>query len=447
MTQPTDSSNTSRRTFLKTSGSIAAAAAVMPTAYAGENNTIRLALIGCGGRGSGAASNAMSAPGGPVELYAMADVNSGKLNMSHKALTRRYKDKVNVSDDRRFLGFDAYKKAIDCLRPGDVALLTAYSYCRAQHMDYAIDKGVNVFMEKPFVPDPGSGHRMLAAGKRADAKGLKVGAGLMCRHSVARQSLIQKIRDGELGEIMHVRAYRMWGGGGLRKRPDNENELMWQIRNRMHFHWAGSGAMIEMLIHQIDECCWIKGMWPVSCHGLGGRVPNSTDHGQGIDTYAMEFTFPDGTLATVDSRSMRGSYNDFTTYLHGTKHAAQFSGHVHRPTTRIFKDQRLDPKQIIWSAGKEPYGPHQAEWNVLMDSIRNNKPHNETQRAVYADFAAIMGRAACHINNIVTWDQVFNSKFLFCDYVDTLAADSPAPVKADKDGRYAAPIPGQWKEL
>lgn len=456
MTRNPDSSharsgNSSRREFLKYGGKVATGAALagtlIPSVHAGEGHTIRLALIGAGGRGSGAVGNALDAPGGPVKLYAMADINQSRMAASHKALVQRFGDKIDVDQDRMFLGFDAYRKAIDCLRPGDVAMLTAYAYCRPTHMEYAVQKGINVFMEKSFAPDPGGLHRMLRAGEEADKKNLKIAAGLMCRHSVARQALIGRIRDGELGEILLVRASRMWGGGALGRRDPTANELMWQIGQRGAFLWVTSGAMIEMLIHQIDECCWLRDSWPVAAHGLGGRVPNSTDCGQNLDLYAMEYTFADGTKALVNSRSISNSYNDFATYVHGTKRAAQFSGNIHAAIVHTYKDQRIAKDNIAWTAAGEPCSPWQAEWNVLLEKIRNDQPHNETKRAVYSNFAAIMGRAAAHINNIVTWDDLFSSDFQFCDYVDDLTAESPAPIHDDQEGRYPVPIPGRWKEF
>ncbi|QNN21595.1 Gfo/Idh/MocA family oxidoreductase [Planctomycetales bacterium ZRK34] len=444
-------SNTpTRRQVLATAAVTAAAAKFAPSTYAASDETIRLALVGCGGRGSGAAGNALTVSNGPIKLHAMADLFDNRLKISHKSLSKRFGEQIDVPDDRKYVGLDAYKAAIDTLRPGDVVLLTAYSYCRAQHMEYAVNRGINVFMEKPFVPDPGTGQRMLKIGELADKKNVKVAAGLMCRHSVARQALIEKIRNGEVGDVLNVRAYRMWAGGALGARPKTENELLWQLRHRTGFFWAGSGDMIEMLIHQIDECCWIKDAWPVSCHGIGGRVPHSTDHGQCLDIYAMEYTFPDGTTATVDSRSIRGARYDFATYLHGTKCAAQFSGNVHAPTVRIFKNQHIDQPtadNIAWAAPPEPSSPYDAEWRELLTAIRADRPYNETRRAVYADFAAIMGRAACHINNTVTWDQVAKSNYKFCADVDSLTVDSPAPVHDDEQGFYPVPIPGKWSEL
>ncbi|MBM4093696.1 MAG: gfo/Idh/MocA family oxidoreductase, partial [Planctomycetes bacterium] len=355
----------SRREFLRRGGKVTLGAvlagAVVPAVHAGEDNTIRLALIGTGGRGGGAVANALSAPGGPVQLYAMADLKQNRMESSYTSLKNQFGEKVDVPESRRFLGFDAYQKAIDCLQPGDVAMLTAFAYCRPTHLEYAVRKGVNVFMEKSFAADPGGLHRMLRAGEEADKKNLKIAAGLMCRHSTARQEMIARIRDGAMGELQLIRASRMWGGGGIGKRNPNVSELMWQIDHRGAFLWVTSGNMIEMLIHQIDECCWLKDSWPVAAHGLGGRVPRSTDCGQNLDIYAMEYTFADGTKALVNSRSISKSFEDFATYVHGTKCAAQFSGNIHAPTVHAYKDQRIDPANIDWRAAKEPDSPWQAE--------------------------------------------------------------------------------------
>src|SRR5512137_1855030 len=224
----------SRREFIKTTSQFAAASALagmaIPHVHAAENNTIQLALIGCGGRGSGAVANAMSAgglvlgddggtkramgtgAGGPIKLVAMADLRQDRLDGSYEALLRQLGDRVDAPPERRFHGFDGYKHAIDCLRPGDVAMLTTHAAFRAPHLEYAVQKGVNVFMEKDFAPDPGGVKRILRAGEASEKKNLKIGAGLMCRHSSARQTLIQKIRDGAMGDIQLIRAYRMDSG-------------------------------------------------------------------------------------------------------------------------------------------------------------------------------------------------------------------------------------------
>jgi len=331
MSQPVNTSNINRREFLKQSGSLAAGAAVLgrlaPVAFAGQDHTIRLALLGCGGRGSGAVGDALNVPnGGPIKLYAMADLLESKMSRSYDALRKKFGDRIDVPQDRKFIGFDAYKRAIDILRPGDVAMCTTRSYIRPLHVEYAIKKGINVFMEKPFASDPGGLHRLLRANEIAKTKNVKVAAGLQCRHSPARQALIEKIRNGEMGEIPLIRANRLAGARWLDDQGDQANELMSQLQfGRIHLFWIGSGHMVDNLIHQIDECCWIKNAWPVSCHGFGGRVPRSEDHGQNMAVYSMEFTFADGTKAFCGFRRINKGHNEFATFIHGTKCAAQFS--------------------------------------------------------------------------------------------------------------------------
>jgi predicted dehydrogenase len=405
-----------------------------------------LALIGCGGRGRGAAANALSTSGGPVKLHALADLYPEREALALKALGRDFADKVDVPAERQFVGFQAYRQAIDSLNPGDIALLTTNAYCRPTHLDYAVEKGVHVFMEKSFAPDPGGLHRMLRAGRAAQEKDLKIATGLMCRHSVARQAFMARVRDGMLGDIQLIRAYRMGRAAYLGARRTNEDEVRWQIGRKGFFYWVSSGRFIEYLIHQIDECCWLKDAFPIAAHGLGGRVPHSPDCGQNLDTYSIEYTFADGTKATVYSRDMNKTEVDFATYVHGTKRGGQFSGMTHRATVHIHKNQCLTPENIQWSADAEPCSPWQAEWNVLLDAIRNDRPHNEVQRSIYSNFASIMGRAAVHYGRTVTWDEVFGSQFQFCADVDNLTFDSPAPVQADAQGRYPVPIPGQWIE-
>ncbi len=453
MTQSNDKQNPTRRQFLKQGSAIAAGTAAFGSiarmAHAAEDNTIRLALIGCGSRGAGAIRDALSVPdAGPIKLYAAADLHEGAMDAKIKSLKEQFPDKVDVAEDRKFLGFDAYRKAVDILRPGDIALCTTRAYIRCVHMEYAVKKGINVFMEKPFSTDPGGLKRMLKAGEEAEKTGSKIAAGLQCRHSPARQALIDKIRDGAMGDIPLIRANRLGGVGWLGSQGDKSNNLMDQLRfGRIHLYWIGSGHFVDYLIHQIDECCWIKDAWPVSAIGMGGRSPASTDCGQNIDTYSIEYTFADGTKAFCGFRREKQCRSDFATYIHGTKCAAQFSGNVHAATVHMFKDQRIGDDYISWTPTPDAVSPWQYEWNHFIDSIRNDKPHNEAKRAIYSDMTTLMGRAACHIGQEVTWDQMMQSDFQFCDYLDELTPDSPVPVKADEDGQFPVPVPGLWKEF
>jgi predicted dehydrogenase len=425
----------------------ALAGAVVPHVHAAEDNTIRLALIGCGGRGSGAAVDAFESTGGPVKLVAMADIFEKRMESSHKRLGKLFPDKVDVPKDRQFVGFDAYKKAIDCLKPGDVAMLCGYAGFRPYQLEYAVQKGVNVFMEKSFASDPVGARKVIEAGAAAEKKNLKIAAGLMCRHSVNRQELIKRIRDGELGQIQLIRAYRMHGAIAMGPKPPAEQELFFQIRNFVYFYWVSGGLWAEMDIHQIDEICWLKDMWPVAAHGIGGRIANSTDHSQNLDSYSVEWTFPDGTKAYDVVRYVSKCHTEFDTFVHGTKCAAQFSGDIHAGTVHTYKDQRCAPDNIAWEAPKEKYTPWRAEWNTLLDAIRKDKPHNEAKRAAMTNIADMMGRAAVNSGQIVTWDQVMNSNFQWCPYISTMTADSPPPVQPDAKGFYPVPIPGMWKEV
>ena len=254
--------------------------------------------------------------------------------------------------DRQFVGFDAYRKAIDCLRPGDVAMLTTHAAFRPTHLEYAVEKGVNVFMEKSFAPDPGGVQQVLAAGEAAEKKNLKIAAGLMCRHSVARQALIQKIRDGEMGDdpahprLPHGRRRSRWARGS-----PTSSELLWQIRRPYFFLWVSGGLFIEMTIHQIDECCWIKDAWPVSAHGIGGRTADSTDCSQNLDSYSIEYTFADGTKAQVVGRYMTGLPQRFRHLRprHEVRRAV-LGQHPRGHGRMIYKDQRIARDNIAWKA-------------------------------------------------------------------------------------------------
>jgi predicted dehydrogenase len=461
----------SRRQFLQASGRFAAASAlagvVLPHVHAAERNTIQLALIGCGGRGAGAVANAMSAGGlvlgdlsgrqaapgeqplGPVKLVAMADIRPDRLNGTHTTLKETLGAAVDVPPERRFLGFDAYRKAIDCLRPGDVALLTTFSSFRAQHFEYAVERGVNVFMEKTFGPDPGSIQRLLRASEKAEQKNLKVGCGLMCRHSSARQAMINQIRDGRIGDILNIRAYRMDPGYFLPPFARNQNELLWQLSpgHPYQFMWSSGGIFLELMIHQMDEVFWLKDGWPVAAHGVGGRFAGSTDASQNLDSYSVEYTFADGSKGMVTGRYIPGCHSEFATYVHGTKAAGKFSGDIHASDGVIYKDQHTERNNVAWRPAKETINPWQAEWDVLLDAIRNNKPHNEVKRAAYSNLGAMMGRAAVHMGRIITWDEISRSQFRFCPDADQLTENSPAPVQADAQGRYPAPLPGKWVEV
>jgi len=439
----------SRREFLELSGKATAASALagvtVPYCHAAENSTIKLALVGCGGRGTGAVGDAFSTSGGPVKLYAMADLFEHRQQGSLKRLTDRFKDKVDVSADRQFLGFDAYKKAIDCLDPGDVVLLTTHAAFRPMQFEYAVAKGVNVFMEKSFGTDSPAVRRLFSAAEVSRQKNLKVGCGFMWRHSKARQEVISRIHDGAIGDVHTLRIYRVHGPVYCPRRPADQNELVFQLQHPNSFTWVSSGFFIDWHCHNIDVACWAKGAWPVSAQGMGGRCYEQA--GNQFDHYTVEYTFADGTKLFTFSRHMNGCWNTYADYAHGSKGSAVIMSSLGAPKSRIYKGHNMVKEELAWEYGQSDCNPYHEEWQVLLDAIRQDKPHNESQRAGEAEVAALMGRAAVHTGQLVTWDQMMKSEFQFIADIDNITMDTPAPIHEGPDGIYPAPQPGITKEF
>jgi predicted dehydrogenase len=447
-----------RRELIKNTGKAAAAAAVanviLPGLYAGESNTISLALVGCGGRGTGAAENALSTTSGPTKLVAMADVFPHKLANSYGNLAKNEKlrTQMDIPDDRKYVGFDAYKKAMDCLKPGDVVLLTTPPAFRWVHFSYAISKGLNVFMEKPVTVDGPTSRKMLTLAAESVKRNLKVGVGLMCRHCKARGELFDRIQSGEIGDITLMRAYRMAPGTTAHEfakpKPSGISELMYQIQEFHSFLWASGGSFSDFLIHNIDECCWMKNDWPVEAKGLGGRHYRGDHIDQNFDTYSVEYTFKDGSKFYLDGRGMDGAYGEFASYAHGTKGSAVISTAGHTPCKcRIHKGQdQKNTKDIAWAFPQPEPNPYQLEWDHLMEAIRQDKPYNEVERGTKASLVTSMGRMACHTAQVVTLDEMLNCEHEFAPNVDKLTLDGPAPLVADASGKYPVPLPGLNKK-
>ena len=443
-----------RREFVKQTGRIAAATALMgvrlPHVHAGEDNTLRIALVGCGGRGTGAASDALGVKNGPIKLVAMADVFPNRLNSSYEHLQKQFSTQVDVPEDRRFIGFDAYQKAMDCLKPGDVAIFATPPAFRWVHFGYAIGKNLNVFMEKPTTVDGPSTRKMLKLYEDAQAKNLKVAVGLMCRHCAAREELLSRIKGGELGDILLLRAYRMTGPVGSAfvapQQGNDMSELLYQIKNFHGFLWASGGCYSDFLIHNIDECCWMKGGWPVKAMGGGGRIFRGDYIDQNFDNYSVEYTFEDGSKLMLEGRNIPGCHDEFASYVHGTKGAGVISSAGHSPARcRIYKGQNMDDSQLVWKYGEHEPNPYHREWEHLIEAIRSDKPYNEAKRGAEASLVTAMGRMACHTGQVITFDQMLACDHEFAPDVDKLTMDSPAPLQRQADGKYPIPLPGLLK--
>ncbi|MCC6233535.1 MAG: Gfo/Idh/MocA family oxidoreductase [Verrucomicrobiales bacterium] len=457
-----DLAQTSRRGFLKQAGAATAVSALagvkLPYVHAADDSTVSVALIGCGGRGSGAAVNALSVKQGPVRLVAMADVFENRLDGSYQALKRSgVSSKVEVADDKKFIGFEAYKQAMDCLRPGDVAVFATPLAFRWVHFQYAIQKGLNVFMEKPVTADGPSSRRMLKLAEEATAKNLKVGVGLMSRHNRGMQELAKRIQDGEIGDINFLRGYRMHGpvGSAFTTKWDGKgSELMYQIRRFHSFLWASGGCFSDFYIHIIDHLCWMKGSWPVKAQALGGRHYKTDADGnpyvdQNFDSYSVEYTFADGAKMLFGGRCVDGAVPIYSSYAHGSKGMAVVSkaNDCGLPSS-IHKGQTPDRGNRSWvsEVPGDEQDPYTNEWNDLMDAIRNDKPYNEAKRGVEASLVTSLGRMAAHTGQEVTYDELLNSTHEFAPDADKFTPDSPAPVTMGADGRYPIPEPGRKKE-
>ena len=452
----TNFSEASRRSFLKSSTVAAAATTLLSGAasgmYAAQDSTIQIALVGCGGRGTGAAGNALSVDNGPIKLIAMADVFEKNLTASHENLNKSHASdgKLDVPEERRFIGFDGYKKAMDCLKPGDVVILTTPPAFRWVHYTYAIEKGLNVFMEKPVTVDGPTTRRMLALNDKAIAKDLKVAVGLMCRHCEARRELFDRIQNGEIGDITMMRAYRMAGPTGTAAtgpKPEGASELLYQISRFHGFLWLSGGAVSDFLIHNIDESCWMKNSWPVSCKASGGRHYRGDNVDQNFDTYSMEYTFDDGTKLFVNGRTIPGCYQEFASYAHGTKGLGVISSASHWPSrARIYKGHKEDDANIAWQFPQpEKNNPYEDEWKHLIAAIRKNEKYNEVERGCMASIVTSMGRMAAHTGQEMTLEQMMNCEHEFAPDIEKLTMESMSPLLADEEGKYPIPMPGLEK--
>jgi len=448
MNDPSPNSS-SRRTFLKQSGRAAGASALAgvmaPHVHAADDHTLRIALIGCGGRGTGAASNALSVSGGPMRLVAMADAFEGRLKTSHQQLSERFADQCDVPPERRFIGLDAYRQAMDCLSPGDIVILTTPPAFRCVHFAYAIEKGLHVFMEKPVTVDGPTTKKMLTLAEAATAKNLKVGVGLMWRHCQARQELCRRIRDGEIGDLMTLRAYRLHAPIGFftaPPKPDGISHLMYQVQRFHAFLWASGGCYSDFYIHNIDELCWIKDAWPVKAQALGGRHYRGDSLDQNFDNYSVEYTFGDGTKLFMIGRCMVGCDSHFAGYLHGTKGLGTISSNTTgRGTCRTYQGQDPIDEKLLWKAPPEP-SPYQLEWDNLVAAIRADKPYNEAPRGAIASLVTSMGRMAAHTGRTITYEQMAECDHEFAPGLEQLTPDSPAPLTPGADGKYPVPQPG-----
>lgn len=431
----------SRRSFLSRTTAAAGGAALLSSlpvgryAHAQGSDELKLALVGCGGRGSGAANQALSTYNlGPVRLVAMCDVHEDRLKGSLNNLSRAHGARVDVPAERQLLGFDKYKEAIQM---ADVVILGTPPGFRPAQFEEAVRAGKHVFMEKPVASDAAGVRTVLAAAEEAKKKGLKVGVGLQRRHQAGYLETIKRLHEGAIGDIVSARCY--WNGQRpwQKKRADLEKqagrkltEMEYQMRNWYYFNWICGDHIVEQHIHNIDVINWAKKAVPVKARSMGGReITNGPDDGEIFDHFACEFEYDDGTVCFSYCRHQSGCWNSVSEHVVGTKGRADIGGY------KIFGAEQWRYRA---EGAKDPY---QQEHDDLFDAIRNNKEFNEAFYGAESTMTAILGRMAAYSGKELEYKQALNSKVDI--FPKNLAWDADPGPKPGEDGFYPRPIPGK----
>jgi predicted dehydrogenase len=422
-----NTSKRSRRTFLKTSAAAVAgtalAGSITRTAHATGSDEIKIALVGCGGRGAGAAANIMNTKGN-VKLVAMADAFRNKVDAKLKPLTETYGDKVAVTEDNIFVGLDAYKKAIDS--DCDLVVIATPPGFRPQQFEYAVSKNKHVFMEKPVATDAPGVRRVLAAVEESKKKNLMVGVGLQRRHEPRYMETVKAIQDGKIGELILTRVY--WNGGRIwyRGRVENQTEMEFQCNNWYHFIWLSGDQICEQHIHNLDVGCWVKGAYPVKANGMGGgerRLDGDRTKSQIFDHTFCEYTFADGTKMYSQGRHLTGQnvFGSVSEAVHGTKGEADPNG------------QFSDAKRV---------SGHQQEQHDLIEALMRGDIYNEGDYGARSTFTAILGREACYSGRELNWDDLLANGRDYSPGIDQYTLQSTPPAAKGANGKYYAPLPG-----
>lgn len=426
----------SRREFIKKSAVAGAVLAgglsIARSAHAAGSDVIKLALIGCGGRGTGAAANCLNNKKEALKLVAVADAFEDRARGCLEQLRREgYAERMDVAPDRVFVGLDAYKKAIDC--GVDMILLGTPPGFRPMHYAYAIQQGKHVFMEKPCCTDAPGYRSLLETNKLADEKKLKVVVGLQRHHQADYIKGVREIHDGKLGQILALRVYWNGLGGGARdigKRPQNDpKEMEFQIRNWGCFRWLYGDNIVEQHVHNIDIGNWVMckegdplKAHPVEANGMGGRV-HQGNYGDIFDHHAVEFTFADGTKMFSQSRHIEGTWDHVNEFAHGTK----------------------GNRQVAVGGGPklESGNPYDQEHIDLVKAIRNDTKLNEGWFGAVSSMTAVFGRMAVYSGQVVKWDDaVANGP---SEAPEQIAWDAKPRSLPGPDGFYPYPTPGAYK--
>ena len=446
-------SNQARREFLKNSGLLTGGALLSsipslahpfgsPAAgyHFSVNDTIKVALIGCGGRGTGAAQQALSTKQN-VKIVAMADAFRDRLDNAYKALTERGAKaadgslKVDVPEDHKFVGFDAYKQAMAL---ADVVILATPPGFRPSHFEEAVRQGKHVFMEKPVATDAPGIRRVLAAAEEAKKKKLNVVTGLQRRYQPSYREMIKRIQDGALGDIVGGQVYWVSGGVWQKPRQPNQTEMDYQMRNWYYFNWLCGDHINEQHVHNIDVANWVKNGYPVSAQGTGGRqVRTGKDYGEIFDHHIVDFAYADGTTINSQCRHYEGTYSKVDEMFLGTK--GKVEGMEKRTSSALMG---YNGQPIYTYDAKKDGNPYQIEHDELFDAIAKGEyKFADAERTAKSTMTALMGRMATYSGKVVKWEDALNSQIDL--FPDKLAWDAMPKSLPDKDGFYQIAVPGK----
>ncbi len=431
----------SRREFLSQSSTVVAASTLagavgVRTAAAGNfhvagRETIRVGLVGCGGRGTGAACDALRADDA-VELVAVADAFPNRLQRSLEAISKEFPKKVKVDGDHQFSGFDAYKKVLES--PIDLVILTTPPGFRPLHFEAAVKAGKNIFMEKPVAVDATGVRRVLAANVIAKQKDLIVQVGLQRRHERIYREMIDQLQNGAIGDINFMRAY--WNGDGVwvNPRSEDQTELEYQMRNWYYFNWLCGDHIVEQHIHNLDVINWLKNGYPVKAQGQGGReVRDGKDFGQIYDHHMVEFTYADGSTLLSQCRHIAGCWGSVSEHAHGSKGFADISRGL------IF-----DPKgKEIFKSKLEGNGHQQEHIDLYADIRAGRKIPNEGDYGAMSTMTSILGRMATYSGQEIKWDTAINLEDRLADTDAIKTLNDQAPISPDEEGNYSVAVPGK----
>ena len=437
-------SKLNRRKFVKTSGLAAGGLMLSPSlvaakSYIQADDAIKVGLIGCGGRGTGAAVQALSTKQN-VRLVAMADAFRDRLDDSYKQIKGELETyeidagRLDVPEAHKFTGFDAYKQVIDL---SDVVLIATPPGFRPIHFEAAIDAGKHVFMEKPLAVDGPGVRRILAAAKQAKAKKLNVVVGLQRHYQTVYQKWVDMLQNGAIGDIIASRVYWNSQGVWVRPRKPEYTEMEYQMRNWYYFNWLCGDHINEQHIHNIDVSNWVKQAYPVRASGMGGRqVRTGPEHGEIFDHHVIEFEYADGSRMYSQCRHIKGCPNKVTEAFHGTNGSAPKPGVILTPSGHVLMEHN----------GRKDPNPYQVEHDVLFEAIANGDyKFEDATNGAKSTMTAIMGRMATYSGQVIEWDEALNSE------VDLMpkrfAWDANPPVMPDEHGHYPIAVPGQTQVL